>query len=140
MKEILETTLLEFDKSCFLIDLVKHRSGKLYVELLQTINTRNTQKQTIRINPSVFSDIIQVFQKYHAIIAVTKTYSCSHLTDLDQKKIQSNYLKGVSSKDLAMIFDQSEILIESVLRNKGIQIVPNVIPKPLYWKRKKRSF
>jgi hypothetical protein len=140
MKEILETTLLEFDKSCFLIDLVKHRSGKLYVELLQTINTRNTRKQTIRINPSVFSDIIQVFQKYHAIIAVTKTYSCSHLTDLDQKKIQSNYLKGVSSKDLAMIFDQSEILIESVLRNKGIQIVPNVIPKPLYWKRKKRSF
>ncbi len=38
MKEILETTQLEFDKSAFLIDLVKHQSGNLYIEITQTIN------------------------------------------------------------------------------------------------------
>ena len=33
MKEILQTRLLEFEKSAFLIDLVKHDSGKLYIEI-----------------------------------------------------------------------------------------------------------
>jgi hypothetical protein len=41
MKEILETTQLQFDKSAFLIDLVKHDSGSLYVEIAQTINNDN---------------------------------------------------------------------------------------------------
>jgi hypothetical protein len=37
MKTILETTQLEFDKSTFLIDLVEHGNGQLYVEIVQTI-------------------------------------------------------------------------------------------------------
>ncbi len=37
MKDIIETTQLEFDKSAFLIDLVKHENGELYIEIIQTI-------------------------------------------------------------------------------------------------------
>jgi len=39
MKEIIETTQLEFDKSAFLIDLVKHEAGSLYIGIVQTILT-----------------------------------------------------------------------------------------------------
>ncbi len=41
MKEIIETTQLEFDKSAFLIDLVKLESGSLYIEIVQTINNNS---------------------------------------------------------------------------------------------------
>jgi len=37
MKEIIETTLLEFKNTAFLIFLVKHDSGSLYIEVIQTI-------------------------------------------------------------------------------------------------------
>ena len=66
-----------------------------------------------------------------------------HITEIDQQKIQSNYLKGVTIKDLAMQFDQETELIEMILRNKRIEIVENKLPKQKYWRyktnRKKRT-
>jgi|SRR5690606_33503475 len=143
MKTIIETTQLEFDKSDFLIDLVKHDSGLLYIEIVQNIIDSENEKNSIKINPTVLSDIIKVLQNYQAKIPNKSDLVNKHITDLEQQKIQERYLKGVSIKDLAMQFDQTSELIEMVLRNKGIEIVENELPKPKFWRksytRKKRK-
>jgi len=36
-----------------------------------------------------------------------------------------------------MRFEQTSELIEMVLRNKGIEIVENTLPKPKFWRNKK---
>jgi len=129
MKTTIETTQLEFGKSNFLISLVKHESGLPYVEMIQNILGEEGTKSTININPGVLSDIIKVLQNYHAKISLNPAKDIKHLTDSDQLKIREWYLKGVSIKDLAMQFDQSPELIEMILRNKGIEIVYQEIPK-----------
>jgi hypothetical protein len=138
MKTIIETTQLEFDKSSFLIDLVRHENGLLYIEIVQTIRGTYTISQSIKINPTVLSDIVKVLQNYQAKIPYKPDTNNKHITDIEQKKIQERYLKGVTIKDLALQLDQSEELIEMILRNKGIEIVENELPKPLFVKNKKR--
>lgn len=59
------------------------------------------------------------------------------MTDEEQQKIQARYLKGISTQDLAMQFNQPEEVIEMVLRNKEIYIVHKQPPKPAYWRGKK---
>ncbi|MBL4745458.1 MAG: hypothetical protein JKY08_03740 [Flavobacteriaceae bacterium] len=137
MKTILETTQLEFDKSDFLIDLVEHDNGQLYIEILQTIINTNKRAETIKINPSVLLDIINVLQKYQAKLPIESKLDIKYITEIDQKKIQQNYLKGVSIKNLAMLSDQKPELIEMILRNKGIEIIENILPKPKFWRNYK---
>ncbi|MDO6518601.1 hypothetical protein [Zobellia uliginosa] len=143
MKTILETTQLEFDKSNFLIDLVEHSNGRLYIEIVQTILNTNKKSKTLKINPSVLSDIIKVLQIYQEKLQKESNPEIKYITESDQEKIQQNYLKGVSINDLAMLFDQKPELIEMILRNKGIEIVENTMPKPKFWRnyknRKKRK-
>jgi len=139
MKEILETTQLEFEKSSFLIDLVKHESGKLYIEIVQTIHPDQETSQTIKINPSILTDLLKVLQNYQAKIPSKEIFSKKHITDTTQQKIQEWYFKGVPIKDLALQFDQTEELIEMILRNKGIQIVSNQQPKQKSWRSRKRN-
>ncbi len=139
MKTIIKTTQIEFDKSDFLIDLVKHDNGKLYIEIVQTILGSNKNSESIKINPTVLSDIIKVLQSYQSKLPQTSELELKHITEIDQQKIQNNYLKGVTIKDLAMQFDQEPELIEMILRNKGIEIVDNTMPKPKYWRYNKKK-
>lgn len=137
MKTILETTQLEFDKSDFLIDLVEHENGQLYIEIVQTILNTSKKAESIKINPSVLSDIIKVLQNYQIKLPKESKLKIKHITEIDQEKIQSSYLKGVTIMDLAMRFEQTFELIEMVLRNKGIEIVENTLPKPKFWRNNK---
>ena len=123
MKQILKTTLLEYDKSTFLIDLVQHESEKIYVSILQTIQGKENLKvqQEIKINPSVLGDIINVLQKYQPQIPQKKTKGL--LSELQQSQIRKKYFKGISITELTTQFDCKQELIEQVLRNKGIEIV-----------------
>lgn len=127
MKQVLKTTLLEYDKSTFLIDLVEHESEKLYISILQTIPKVNMPaiKQEIKINPSILSDLLIVLASYQKYLPASDSRSYGHLTNASQAEIVKRYLKGVSLKDLAMQFDFKLELIEQVLRNKGIEIVPD---------------
>lgn len=133
MKTILETVQLEFHKSDFLIDLVKHSDGLLYIEIVQTIMDSKHGNSSIKINPTVLSDIIKVLQDYQAKIPRKSGLKDKYITDSEQQEIQKRYLKGVPIKDMAMQFDQNTELIEMVLRNKGIEIVENKIPKTKFW-------
>ncbi len=138
MKTILETTQLEFEKSDFLIDLVKHDNGLLYIEIVQYIIGSKSSNNSIKINPVILTDIIKVLQNYQAKIPSKFDLKNKHITDYAQQQIQERYLKGVSIKDLVMQFDQSSELIEMILRNKGIEIVENKLPKSNYRKRNNR--
>ncbi|MFC6267115.1 hypothetical protein [Frigoriflavimonas asaccharolytica] len=137
MKTIVETTQLEFDKSNFSINLIEHDCGKLYVEIAQTIINRSDKAARIKINPSVLSDVIKVLQNYHAKLPKENKLNTKHITEIEQEKIQKYYLKGVSIKDLSMQTDQSPELIEMILRNNGIEIAENTVPKPRFWRKNK---
>ena len=80
--------------------------------------------------------MIKVLQNYHAKIEKNVVTYSKHLTEDDQQKIQDRFLRGVSINDLVLQFDQSKELIEMVLRNKGIQIISNEMPRK-YWKKRK---
>lgn len=138
MKEILETTQLEYDKSTFLIDLVKNESGLLYLEIAQIIQG-NKQIGKIKLKPAILQDFIKTLQEHQTKLPSTKIEETSYLSDKNQKKIQDRYLKGISINEIALQFDQSEDVIELILRNKGIRIVSNVLPKKTFWKQRRRK-
>jgi len=88
MKEILETTHLEFDKSSFLIDLAKHDTGILYIEITQMVNEKNTS-HVIKINPIILTDVLRVLQNYQEKISHLDKIQSKYLTGEDHEKIQS---------------------------------------------------
>lgn len=151
MEEILKTTLLEFEKSAFIIDLVKHNSGKQYIRILQTIHDEETNnKRAIKINPSLLSDLLKVLNSYQELIPddkeikqskqttsdiATKQVRARILTESDKTAIQNRYLKGISIDDLTIQFDCKAELIEQVLRNSNIAIVDNNPPKSFHYKK-----
>jgi hypothetical protein len=154
MEEILKTTLLEFEKSAFIIDLVKHDSGKQYIRILQTIQDEETNnKRAIKINPSLLSNLLKVLKSYQELIPgdkgeqtkqttseITSTkVRARTFTESDKTAIQNRYLKGVSIADLTIQFDCKAELIKQVLRNSNIEIVDNNPRKSLYYKNIRRK-
>lgn len=138
MKEIHETTQLESQQSAYHIHLVKHNSGSLYVEIEQTLYGDHNSLQSIRINPSILNDLIRVLQKYQAKLPLEKTRNT--VSELDQEHIQTYYFKGVSIKDISRLLSQEEASVEIVLRNRGIAIVSNEIPRAKYLRRRKKRY
>lgn len=138
MKEILETTQLEYDKSTFLIELVKNESGLLYIEVAQIIHD-NKQIGKIKFKPAILQDFIKTLQEYQTKLPSTIIEETSHISDENQQKIQDRYLKGVLINEIALQFDQKEEVIEMILRNKGISIVNNELPKKSFWKHRRRK-
>jgi hypothetical protein len=59
MAEIIQRTLLEYEKSTFEFLLVKNENGLMHIEIVQDIhpNNRIEVRQSIKINPSLVSDI-----------------------------------------------------------------------------------
>jgi hypothetical protein len=149
MEEILKTTLLEFDKSAFIIDLVKHSNGKQYIRILQTIqDDETTNKRAIKINPSLLSELLKVLNSYQELIPDVKEKQQNQhkkqvrartFTESDKTAIQNRYLRGVSIADLTVQFDCKVELIEQVLRNNNIDIVDHNPPKSFQHKNFRRK-
>ena len=139
MKKINESTFLEFENSNFIIDLITLNNGEKYVEINQTINGEVENRQTLKLNSNVLSNIIKVLQNYHSKIPNNSERNL-HLSDLDQQNIQDYYLKGVTIKDISIQFEQSVELIEMILKNRGIEIVSNELPKQKFWINRKSKF
>lgn len=64
MKTIIETTQLEFNKSNFIVDLVEHDNGLLYIEIVQSITSSKEGNSSIKINPDILTDMIKGLQNY----------------------------------------------------------------------------
>lgn len=135
MPDIIHTTLLEYDKSAFLIDLVKHHKGRLFVEVVQTIHEQEQYKQSIKINPDAIPDIIRILQEYQLKIPKRKIETIQ----FDVAKIKRYYLKGITIKDLAMQNDCPIKTIENILRNQGLEIVANKPKRRRFWNRKRKK-
>lgn len=151
MDTILKTTLLEFEKSAFVIDLVQRDNGKQYISILQTIeDDRSEHNRAIKINPSLLGEVVNVLNSYNDLIPDTENQAARRaettvlnqggLTDHQKIELQSRYLKGVRVSDLAMQFDCKEDLVEEILRNRGVSIVNNKAPRVAYfWKHKSKK-
>lgn len=142
MTAILETTLLQYQKSDFLIDLIETESGLKYVELVQLFPNKTTN--TIKINPIALQEIIETLQDYHKKIEELNNPKLVKITAIMGDKIRTSYLKGVSIRDLAFQTGIEKEDIEKHLITHGIVIVPQIIEtkpqeKHLYFKKKKKK-
>jgi len=138
MDEILKSTLLQYEKSTFLIDVTKHHLGESYIKIQQTIDGTDS-RQELKINFSVLSDIISILQIYQkAIDTFYSTKDKSYFNEDKQKSVVERYLKGITIKDLALQFDCNNQIIEQILFNKGIKIVDQSRPKGKRGQRNRR--
>ncbi len=129
MKEILKSTLLQYEKSTFLIDIIKHYSGQRYINIKQTIEGID-DKQELKINFSILSDIIFVLENYkREIVKDNFDSGNTYFSDVKQKSIVERYLKGISIEGLALQFNCTKQIIEQILFNKRIAIVDQDISK-----------
>jgi len=142
MDEIVKTTLLEYEKSTFLLDLVKHDNGTLYVSIRQTIQIQENEVEVhkIKINPTVLDGIIEVLKNYKSSLPKDKEKTENYISTDQIQEIIKRYLKGsIEIKHLAIQFDCSEQIIKQILNNHNISIVSNKVPKKKYfWRRKSK--
>lgn len=91
MEEILETILLESEKSTFLVDLIKYNDQHLYVQIIQTTHSeyKESTQHRIKINPKLLTDIISVLQTYKMSIEKAK-YAPSFLIKNSIPRISDN--------------------------------------------------
>ena len=91
MEEILETILLESEKSTFLVDLIKYNDQQLYVQIIQTTHSeyKESTQHRIKINPKLLTDIISVLQTYKMSIEKAK-YAPSFLIKNSIPRISDN--------------------------------------------------
>ncbi len=143
MKEILKTTLLEYDKSSFLIDIIKHNSSNLYISITQTIHQDDNSlfQSELKINPSILDDIMEVLAAYEKLIPKEQFNKKNYLSKDRKNSITRSYLKGITMKDLALQNNCSENLIEQILTNRGIEIVKEGLKfkSPVWIRRKTKS-
>ena len=141
MDEKLQTTLLEYDKSTFLLDLIKHSNGKLYVAIQQTIHLDkdNYEIHKIKINPTILQDIIVVLTQYKEKLPIDNIPSKNYFSTEKVRKITKRFLNsGVEIKHLAMQFDCPEAIIEQILHNQNIEIESSRIFKKKFYNRKRK--
>lgn len=140
MEEILKSILLEYEKSTFLIDLIKHNSGAKFIKIKQTVEGNDIINE-LKINSSVLNDIIFILQDYQKEVKQTHSnISNSYFSEEKQKSVIERYFKGITIEDLTLQFDCSKQIIEQILYNKGIGIVDNKQPQqPRKLRYKKRK-
>jgi hypothetical protein len=123
MDEVLKSTLLDFEKSFFYINLLKSSKGKQYVVVEQTL-AGNYKKQRIKISYSDLSHLVKVLNDYanpqlKSSVAIAK----ESLSAEKENEIINIYLKGVSIKNVALTFGCSVKVVEGILKKKDVVIL-----------------
>lgn len=95
MENILKRTLVEYEKSAFLIDLVEHQNGRQYIKIIQTITDEEiSNKRIIKINPSLLNDILKTLNLYQSLIPNKQiektTFISKELNETNKVSIQKN--------------------------------------------------
>lgn len=122
MNKILKTKQLEFDKSVFLVDLIQHDEGVFYIEILQKIRDDQSAGYKLRINTSVFPELLSVLADFYEMIP-NKTLASPAPSEGRINSLLRRYYKGITIKELSVQFDCSENLIEQILRINGAEII-----------------
>src|SRR5690606_1589072 len=127
MKETIDKHTLTYEKSTYGLKLIRVSRKSFYVDLIQTIHA-SEEISSIKISPSALPDIIEVLRSYKQILDESPINHPKYITESEQKIIQNRYLKGVSIKDISLQTGKTEELIETILRGRDIEIVPNKLP------------
>lgn len=128
MKETIDKHTLAYEKSTYGLKLIKVSSKLFYVDLTQIIHASGESVNNIKINPTALPDIIEALQCYKQILDEIFIARPKYISKAKQQIIQDRYLKGVSIEDIAMQTGKTEELIETILRRRDIEIVPNKLP------------
>ena len=130
MEEIIKTNLFESEKSSYLADLVKHKSGKYYINLKQSIRGfgDSLSEHEIKINPFVLNELIEVLINYRDYLIEVDKDIDFHIPQHKIDTLVERYMKGITLEDLSLQFDISLEMIENILANRGIPIVSNMKP------------
>jgi DNA-binding protein len=128
MKETIDKHTLVYEKSTYGLKLIKIGSKLFYIDLTQIIHASGESVNHIKINPTALPDIIEALQCYKEILDEIFIRGPKSISKAKQQVIQDRYLKGVSIKDIAMQTGKTEELIETILRGRDIEIVPNKLP------------
>ena len=137
MENILKTTLIEFEDSSFIIDLVQNDNNEQFIQIFQTIQNESIHKKPeIKMNLSHLGELLEVLSSYQALMTKEKL----PFKNSNRLAIQNRYLRGVSIADLAVQFDCKPELIKQILRDGNIEIVDYKIPRSYHrkFKRKKK--
>jgi hypothetical protein len=122
MNEILKSTLLDFDKSFFYINFIKHSSGEKYISIEQTF-AGNYKKQKVTLRISDLHELISVLENYKSENFTPDPFDARKYFSKEQlQSIVNIYFKGVPVKEIALQFDCSEEMIKKVLIDKNIEI------------------
>ena len=122
MQEILKSTLLDFEKSFFYINFMKHSSGEKYISIEQTF-VGNYKKQKVTVRFSDLSQLIAVLENYKSENFKPDLFNARKYFSKEQlKSIVSLYFKNVPIKSIALKFDCSTEMIEKALIDQKIEI------------------
>lgn len=141
--QILKTKFLTFEKSDFLIDLKETVSGIKYIEITQTIHSKEGDRQSIlKINPKILNTLVAALLEFNDQEEWAKALPKDQFGE-DLEKIQSAYLKGISLESLSLQIPKYSVeQMEAMLRGEGIAIVnqnPPYIKKRKFFKRTNRK-
>jgi hypothetical protein len=120
MQEILKSTLLDFKKSFFYVNFIKHTSGEKYVSIEQTFAS-NYKKQRVTLKSSDLEQLITVLENYKSETFTPDPFKPrNYFSKEKQRSIVKIYLKGVPINDIALQFDCSPEIIKNTLIHEGV--------------------
>ena len=137
MNTILKTKHVEYENSAYLIDLVQHSGGQKYVAITQK-NLLTGKDQIIKIRPGAIVQIANALFNSHPDHVENDLSEKKFPNTLEDQKIIGSYLKGLTIKEISVIYGKSEKVIEQTLRNNDIEITEQKFISK-FWKRRTRK-
>ncbi|TDB66044.1 hypothetical protein [Arundinibacter roseus] len=130
MDKLIKKSLLNHGKSTIQIKLLRHTSGKMYVQIQQTIEGPPETSSEINLNPALLPEILTVLQLYQNEIVTASLPKKPVFSQKDQQRMVHWYLKGVSAKDIGLLFNTKEEIIHDILLKNEIELAENKVPTP----------
>lgn len=140
-EEIVETIMLQNEKSLFFIDLCKYPNSGSYVSISQKVLGTPKEFSTIKLNPDLLDEFVGILQKYRELLSLESDKIDVSTIDSRHEIIISNYLKGISPEELCKLYDISMEKFKFIMASSNIAFFENNTKPPFkkrYW-RKKRS-
>lgn len=141
MDELVRSKKLQFEKSNYFIQIYKQETGIEYIKIIQNIG--NDAKSSILINPNNLDGIIDTLISYKEEIALNQKIDDNYfIKEEDKKAIINTFLKGITIKDLRLLFRYKEETIRDLLVKNEIEIIEGIdvkthfYGKRKFWKRK----
>jgi hypothetical protein len=120
MDELIKSISIKFEKSTFSFELLKHLSGENYLSIIHHIDA--LEYNNIKIREKNCLEFINSFNLFLFVKKISKPLYNSVVSFEQEQKVISNYLKGISIKDLELSTRLKEKEIIEILIKNNIEI------------------